>query len=101
MRRPESYLTQASKMQLQMIDLFMDAWQAQMKSPMHDQFVGQLQPYSTIGLGPISGNCASSALDGSRADVAAQLDICVFDVDRRRKSRSTKHAYCSRTDPHA
>jgi hypothetical protein len=50
-----SYFVQTSKMQTHMIDQLMDAWQAQMKSPMHAQFVGQFQPYSAIGLGPRSG----------------------------------------------
>jgi hypothetical protein len=49
------YLVQASKMQTHMIDQLMDAWQAQMKSPMPGQFLAQLQPYSAIGSGPSSG----------------------------------------------
>jgi hypothetical protein len=48
------YLVQASKMQTHMIDQLMDAWQAQVKSPIPNQFVAQLQPYSAIGLGPSS-----------------------------------------------
>ena len=44
-----AYLTQASKIQLQMIDQFMDAWQAQAKSPMSSQFMAQLQPYTGTG----------------------------------------------------
>ena len=55
-RRREVYLVQASKMQTHMIDQLMDAWQAQVKSPMPGQFVAQLQPYPAIGLGPRSGN---------------------------------------------
>ena len=49
------YLVQASKMQTLMIDQLMDAWQAQVKSPMPNQFIAQLQPYSAIGSGPSSG----------------------------------------------
>ena len=49
------YVVQASKMQTHMIDQLMDAWQAQVKSPMPGQFVAQLQPYSVIGLGPRAG----------------------------------------------
>lgn len=44
-----AYLTQAAKMQLQMIDQFMNAWEAQVKSPGSSQFIAQLQPYSGIG----------------------------------------------------
>ena len=44
-----AYLTQASKIQLQMIDQFMDAWQAQAKSPISSQFMAQLQPYTGTG----------------------------------------------------
>ena len=51
-----SYLVQASKMQTHMIDQLMDAWQAQVKSPMSSQFVAQLQSYPGVGLGPSSGN---------------------------------------------
>ena len=49
-----SYLVQASKMQTHMLDQLMDAWQAQVKSPMPGQFIAQLRPYSAIGLGPRS-----------------------------------------------
>ena len=48
------HLVQASKMQMQIIDQLMDAWQAQVKSPMPGQFIAQLRPYSAIGLGPRS-----------------------------------------------
>ena len=48
-------LVQASKMQTNMIDQLMDAWQAQVKFPMPNQFIAQLQPYSGIGLGQSSG----------------------------------------------
>ena len=88
------HLVQASKMQTHMIDQLMNAWQAQVKFPTPNQFIAQLQPYSGIGLGIIR-DCASSALDGSGTDLAAQLGICLFDVDRCGKSRSTKHAYCT------
>ena len=50
------YLVQASKMQTHMIDQLMDAWQAQVKSPMSSQFVAQLQSYPGVGFGPSSGN---------------------------------------------
>lgn len=53
-----THLGQASKMQMQMIDQVMDAWQAQVKSPMPSQFLAQLRPFSGIGLGP------SSAMSG-------------------------------------
>ena len=49
------YLVQTSKMQTHMIDQLMDAWQAQVKSPLPGRFVAQLQPYSVMGLGPRSG----------------------------------------------
>jgi len=48
------HLVQASKMQMQMIDQLMDAWQAQLKSPMTSQFIAQLRPYSGVGLQPSS-----------------------------------------------
>ena len=37
------HLTESSKIQLRMIDQLMDAWQAQVRSPMPDQFVAQLR----------------------------------------------------------
>jgi hypothetical protein len=37
------HLTESSKIQLGMIDQLMDAWQAQVRSPMPDQFVAQLR----------------------------------------------------------
>lgn len=46
------HLVQASKMQVQMIDQLMDAWEAQVKSPMPSQFIAQLRPFSGMGLGP-------------------------------------------------
>jgi hypothetical protein len=46
------HLVQASKMQIGMIDQLMDAWQAQVKSPMPTQFVAQHGSFS--GLGPAS-----------------------------------------------
>ena len=50
-----AYLTQASKMQLRMIDQFMDAWQAQAKSPLSSQFIAQLQSNAGVGTGKSSG----------------------------------------------
>ena len=41
-----------------MIDQLMDAWQAQLKSPMTSQFIAQLRPFSGVGFGPRSGDCA-------------------------------------------
>ena len=51
----QAYLTQAAKMQLKMIDQFMDAWQAQSKSPISSQFISQLQPYAGVATGTSSG----------------------------------------------
>ena len=50
-----AYLAQASKMQLQVIDQFMDAWQAQAKSPLSSQFIAQLQPFAGAATGKSSG----------------------------------------------
>jgi hypothetical protein len=40
----EQYLKQTSKMQIGMLDQFVEAWQQQLKSPMPEQFVASLQP---------------------------------------------------------
>ena len=42
---------QASKMQTNMIDQFMDAWQEQLKSPMPGPFNVQLPPFPGMGFG--------------------------------------------------
>ena len=43
------HLAQASKMQMQLINQLMDAWQALIKSPMPGQPIGNLRPFSGMG----------------------------------------------------
>jgi len=45
------HFEQASKMQTNMIDQFMDAWQEQLKSPMPGPFNVQLPPFPGMGFG--------------------------------------------------
>jgi hypothetical protein len=45
------HLVQASKMQMQLINQLMDAWQTQIKSPMPSQFAAHLRPFSGMGFG--------------------------------------------------
>ena len=43
------HLVQASKMQMQLINQLMDAWEAQLKSPTPGQFFGHISPFSGMG----------------------------------------------------
>ena len=45
------HFEQASKMQTNMIDQLMDAWQEQLKSPMPGPFNLQLPPFPVMGFG--------------------------------------------------
>jgi hypothetical protein len=44
-----NYCEQASKIQTNMIDQLMDAWQEQLKSPMPSQFIAQLPSFPGLG----------------------------------------------------
>jgi hypothetical protein len=53
------HLVQASKMQMQLINQLMDAWRAQLKSPMPSQFASHLRPFSGMGFEQSSGVLAN------------------------------------------